>query len=177
VHESPIGTSRHLDAVRSLVAAGGIADRGQARTNQARPPESVLREQSFCRGEPNENPPLRPCYALLSHPLGAGIARRPAACFRQHQETRQRLIEQRGLLDIEDVIGLGKHREAGRRNGLFQKQARLDAGVVLIAGDDGREGIRRCPVFGVGQTSKRRPINSEFDPYRKWSLRTAPALL
>ena len=57
---------------------------------------------------------------MRSRPLGAGIAGRPAACFRQHQETRHRLIEQRGLLEIENVAGLGEHREAGRRNGLLR---------------------------------------------------------
>jgi hypothetical protein len=60
------------------------------------------------------------------------------------------------------VTGLGEHREAGRRDGLFQEQARLDAGVVLVAGDAGREGIRRYQAFRVGQTSKRRPITSGF---------------
>jgi hypothetical protein len=94
------------------------------------------------------------------------IARLPPPCFRQHQETRQRLVELSGLLDIKDIADLGEHREAGRRDGPLQKQTRLDAGIVLVAGDDGRQGIRRYQVFGVEQTSKRRPITSGLDPSR-----------
>jgi len=62
-----------------------------------------------------------------SRPLGARIARRPAACFRQHQETRQRLVERSGFLEIEDVAGLGKHREAGRRNGFRNRLGWMQA--------------------------------------------------
>ena len=40
------------------------------------------------------------------------IARLPPPCFRQHQETRQRLVELSGLLDIKDIADLGEHREA-----------------------------------------------------------------
>jgi hypothetical protein len=35
---------------------------------------------------------------------------------------------------------LGEHHQAGRRNSLFQEQIRLDADVVLIAGNDGARG-------------------------------------
>ena len=79
------------------------------------------------------------------------IARGGRPRFRQHQEMRQRLVEQSGLLNIKDIAGLGEHLEAGRRHGPFQKQTRLDPGIVLVAGDDGREDIRRYQVFGVRQ--------------------------
>ena len=64
--------------------------------------------------------------------------------------TRQLLVEQSGLLDIENVAGHGEHREARRRDGLLQEQARLDTGVVLVAGDDGaRVVIRRWQAFNA----------------------------
>jgi hypothetical protein len=67
-------------------------------------------------------------------------------------------LNKAGSLEIEDVAGLGKHREAGGRNGLFQEQARLDAGVVFVDGD----GSSTSGVSGVQPTSKRQSITSEF---------------
>jgi hypothetical protein len=43
--------------------------------------------------------------------------RAAASALLRHQETRQRLVEQNGPRQIEDVAGPGKHREAGRRDG------------------------------------------------------------
>jgi hypothetical protein len=67
-------------------------------------------------------------------------------------------LNKAGSLEIEDVAGLSKHCETGGRNGLFQEQARLDAGVVFVAGD----GSSTSGVSGVQPTSKRRSITFEF---------------
>ena len=72
----------------------------------------------------------------FSRPHRGRIARGPAAGLDQRQKTLERFVEQRRLLQIQDVTGLGKHREARCRDGVFEKQAGLDAGVVLVAEDN-----------------------------------------
>src|SRR6516162_6353524 len=64
------------------------------------------------------------------------IAHTPAAGFHQRDEAFDRLVEECGLFEIEHVAGLRKEGEASGRQMLFQEQARLDAGVVLVAAND-----------------------------------------
>src|SRR5713226_3577517 len=79
------------------------------------------------------------------------IARRPAIRFRQRQEALERFVEQRRLLEIEDVAGLRKHRQPGGRNVLFEEQARFDARVILVAHDNKNRRRRRAPLRGVSR--------------------------
>src|ERR1700752_4227521 len=66
------------------------------------------------------------------------IALAPAPGIHCAEEIAERVVEQRGLLDVHRVAALRKDREAGRRDVLLQIDARLDAGVILVAADDQR---------------------------------------
>src|SRR5882724_13580361 len=74
--------------------------------------------------------------ASASNTSRGRIAWWPATCLCQTKETLQRFVEQRRLLEIQDVARLRKHRQPRGRHGLFEEQARLDTRVILIANDD-----------------------------------------
>src|SRR6476469_5020179 len=75
-------------------------------------------------------PPCCPDRAL--------VPRAPAPGIHLRQKIAERLVEQRRLLDVHRVAALRKDREPGGRDVLLEINARLDAGVVLVAADDQR---------------------------------------
>src|SRR3954447_12876156 len=66
------------------------------------------------------------------------VPRPPPARIDLRQEIPEHLVEQRRLLDVHGVAALREDREAGRGDVLLEIDARLDAGVVLVAADDQR---------------------------------------
>src|ERR1044071_2527208 len=68
----------------------------------------------------------------------ARVARRGAALVDQHEELEQRPVERLGLLDVDGVAGARQHHQAGVRDAALHEQRGLEAGVVLVAGDDER---------------------------------------
>src|SRR5882672_11813221 len=82
------------------------------------------------------SPNARQARANASGTSRGRIAWWPAARLCQAKETRQRFVEQRRLLKIQNVARLRKHRQPRGRDGLFEEQARLDTRVIFIANDD-----------------------------------------
>src|ERR1043165_3086849 len=78
----------------------------------------------------------RPTALLLLRPHRARIALAPAPGIDERQKIPQRLVEQRRLLDVHRVAALRENREARGRDVFLEINARLDAGVVLVAADD-----------------------------------------
>src|SRR4051812_21454047 len=72
----------------------------------------------------------------LARPHRPRISLPPSLAIDQRQKIPERLVEQRRLLDVHGVAALRKDREAGGRDVLLEIDARLDAGVVLVAADD-----------------------------------------
>src|SRR5204862_3461850 len=67
---------------------------------------------------------------------GAGIARLPAAGLDLMEKILQQLVEERRLLEVDAVSAFRQHGERGRRGAALDQDARLDAGLVLVAGHD-----------------------------------------
>ena len=57
----------------------------------------------------------------------ARVALRPFAELDPMEEIRAQLVEQVGLLEIEDVAGLGEQRQARERHVALHEQRRLEA--------------------------------------------------
>src|SRR6185437_11095433 len=83
------------------------------------------------------------------------ITRRPAAGIDTNEKIANDLIEQLGLLQIDNMAGLGKHHETRGGDRRFQEQTRFDAAVVLVADDDERRD--RQPRDGVLKIVERGP--------------------
>src|SRR5690242_2910791 len=60
------------------------------------------------------------------------IARRPAAGLDAGDEICHRVVEQRRLLLVHYVAGLGHHQEARSRDPLFEQEARLQTRLILV---------------------------------------------
>src|SRR5690348_6580511 len=61
------------------------------------------------------------------------IARRPSARLNTRNEIRHHLVEQRRLLDVDDVAALREHHQPRRHDPLLEIHARLDTRIVLVA--------------------------------------------
>src|SRR5437899_2327194 len=68
---------------------------------------------SFLRSD--WHPSERPCNRAARFADRARITRQPAASLGQRDEAFDRLVEQRGLLEIEHVAGFRKHQKARGR--------------------------------------------------------------
>src|SRR4249919_2018874 len=69
-------------------------------------------------------------------PYRPRIARRPAAGLDAGDKVGDRLVEQPWLLLVHHVAGLGEHHQAGRRDPLLEKKARLQARIILVTDDN-----------------------------------------
>src|SRR5579862_7735742 len=84
-------------------------------------------------GEPAAYPSAHPSDRIADRPW---IASRPAAGVDLGQEAPEVVVEAIGILDIDGVAAVHHDRQGGGRDGLLQEQRRLEAGPVLVAGQD-----------------------------------------
>src|SRR5947209_4518889 len=80
-------------------------------------------------GRPECQEKMVPSALLPLRPDRARIALAPASRIDSAEEIAERLVEQRGLLDVHGVAAFRKHREAGRGDVFLEIDARLDAGI------------------------------------------------
>src|SRR5689334_5830190 len=159
---SPTATARRPGSVRkstSAVSGGGDVP---SDTTVSPAPSKCSRRLSPTKPEP---PVTRTATGSALRPLvleaqdaargRARVAQCPAARVDRMEEVEERAVEGVRILEVDGVAGLGQDDEPRARDRALHEEARLEAGLVLVAGDDERR--HGEPLHVADELPERRP--------------------